>query len=171
MYTFIQNSNNSLRVKRTHHNKSGQMMHKNMISIPKPIIIPEESKNFSLSMQPYYDQINKCYKNIIVCNQPPAGPFKEYVYRIKTPRLSEFKTFNDPCNPLKECAYVVKKNNCCSCDDLMSADEIPDLITFLMNNNYKVVTDVTNMFNTSEISFNNSIGQKLICFVYFSGDI
>jgi hypothetical protein len=53
--------------------------------------------------------------------------------------------------------------------DLMTTDEIPDLISYLVSNGYNVDTSITKMFNTSEIRFDTNNGNKLICFVTYNG--
>ena len=37
----------------------------------------------------------------------------------------------------------------------MTPDEIPDLITFLMNNNYQIETQITNMLTQIEVKLTN----------------
>ena len=49
----------------------------------------------------------------------------------------------------------------------MVVDEVPDLISFLVENGYTVDTSITKMFNTSDIRFDTNTGNKLICFVTY----
>jgi len=51
----------------------------------------------------------------------------------------------------------------------MVVDEVPDLISYLVMNGYSVDTSITKMLNTSEIRFDNNLGNKLICFVTYNG--
>ena len=125
-----------------------------------------EAKSISLFSQPYLDTYNQCYKNIVVVNLPPQGPLNSFVRRINFPPLSEFKQ-PGTCNKLKQCGYALMSLNT-GCDNLMVVDEVPDLISYLMSNNYKVDTSVTKMFNTSDIRFDTNIGNKLICFVTYN---
>jgi hypothetical protein len=138
------------------------------------------SKNFSLSIQPYLDNVNQCYKNIIVINRIPQGPLAKYIKFINFPLLSEFKTYNSPCINYIKCGYVLTSfnnshlqmetyslnKNCC---DLMSVNEIPELISFLMENNYRVENNITQTLNSNNIIFNNYIGNKLILFATYLG--
>ena len=50
------------------------------------------SKTITLTSQPYYDQYNKCYKNIITVNDEPQGPLRELVRKIQSVANSKPKT-------------------------------------------------------------------------------
>ena len=136
----------------------------------KPIV----AKTVSLFSQPYLDTYNKCYKNIVVINLMPQGPLADLVRFTNFPPLSEFKT-PDSCSPLKQCGYALMSLGGCNMgcgkfgEDLMIVDEVPDLISYLVMNDYSVDTSITKMFNSSEIRFDTNIGNKLICFVTYNG--
>jgi hypothetical protein len=114
-------------------------------------------KTFTISSKPFYDQYNQCYKNILMVNALPQGPIKRFVRRIQLPRLSPFSSEN-ACNPLPNCGLALgslvgygtcyKNNSGC---DLMTPNDIPDLITFLIGNGYQIETQITNMLNQSEL--------------------
>lgn len=125
------------------------------------------SKSFALFSQPYLDRVNQCYKNIVVINNSPAGPLANYVKRIQFPILSPFKQ-SGPCSPIDKCGLALTSitNNCC-CGELMTVDEVPDLMTYLITNGYKVDTSLTKMFNASDIRFQTNNANKLICFVTY----
>jgi len=134
---------------------------------------PLQSKTVSLFSKPYLDTYNQCYKNIVVINLMPQGPLSELVRFTRFPPLSEFKT-PGPCSPMKDCGYALlslggngycSKNGC----DLMIVDEVPELISYLVSNNYKVDTSITKMFNGSDIRFNTNNDNKLICFITYQG--
>ena len=131
-----------------------------------------EAKTVSLFSQPYLDRINQCYKNIVTINLPPQGPLAELVRFIQFPKLSEFKQ-DAPCNKIKQCGYALTSLDGCSVnrcgDNLMTVDEVPTLISFLVSNGYTVDTSITKMFNQSEIRFDTNTGNKLICFVTYQG--
>lgn len=127
-------------------------------------------KTFTLFSTPYLDKFNQCYKNIITINNIPKGPLSNYVKRIQFPQLSPFKV-SSPCSEISKCGYVLTKidSQCFSkCgDNLLTTDDVPDLISYLVSNGYKVDTSITKMFNTSEIRFNTNNANKLICFVTY----
>jgi hypothetical protein len=164
MYNFINNMNNK-GVKRID-TKPNNL---NRGTPPPPL---HDAKTVSLFSQPYLDTYNQCYKNIVVVNLKPQGPLGDLVRFVKFPPLSEFKQ-PGPCSPLKDCGYaLISLDGCntgCSGKNLMVVDEVPNLISYLVSNGYSVDTSITKMFNTSEISFNNNTGNKLICFITYNG--
>lgn len=128
---------------------------------------------FTLSYQPFLDTYNKCYKNIVTTNIIPQGPLRRLVRQIKMPPLSHFQV-PGPCNPIQQCAlalvslgnnnyYYTGSSGCgkygSGCG-LMTPDEIPDLLSFLLENGYQMETQITNMINQSgtKISNKNIIG-------------
>jgi hypothetical protein len=166
MYNFINN---------TYKNKNKRIIQKpNSLKrgIPPP---PEQlSKTVSLFSQPYLDTYKQCYKNIVVINLKPQGPLGDLVRFVRFPPLSEFKQ-PGPCNLLKDCGYAIISLNGCNfgcgkfSSDLMVVDEVPNLISYLVNNGYSVDTSITKMFNESDIRFDTNTGNKLICFITYNG--
>ena len=113
------------------------------------------AKTITLTSQPFYDQFNQCYKNIITLNTEPQGPLRRLVKKIQLPRLSPFQV-EGPCNPIPKCALALQNLNYYTCGNkggcnLMTPNEIPDLTTFLLANGYQFETQLTNMLNQSEI--------------------
>lgn len=127
-----------------------------------------EAKTVSLFSQPYLDTINQCYKNIVVVNLKPKGPLGELVRLTKFPPLSEFKN-STPCSPIKQCGYALLSLDGFYNNELMSVDEVPTLISYLVSNGYSVDTSITKMFNNSDIRFDTNTGNKLICFITYNG--
>jgi hypothetical protein len=91
-------------------------------------------------------------------NLEPQGPIRQIVRRIKLPKLSPY---NNQC--YKICGFALQSlhginyrgSNINSCCNLMTPDEIPDLITFLTQHNYQIETQITNMLNQSEIKLSD----------------
>jgi hypothetical protein len=123
-----------------------------------------QAKTVSLFSQPYLDSYNQCYKNIVVVNMRPMGPLADLVRYVKFPPLSEFKQ-PGPCTPSKQCGYALQS---LAHNTLMEVDEVPTLISYLMSYGYSVDTNITKMFNSSEIAFDTNIGNKLICFITYT---
>jgi len=130
---------------------------------------------FTITSQPFYDQYNQCYKNILSVNLEPNGPLKYLVRRLQLPRLSPFQR-DTPCNPLPKCGLALASlqgfnSTCCKYNsgcNLMTPDEIPNLITFLLGNGYQIETQLTNMLNQSEIKLTNK--QIAFAVTYYSGN-
>ena len=113
---------------------------------------------FTITTQPYYDQYKQCYQNILMINIEPCGPLRRIVRRIKLPRLSQFdNNIDNTYNSGQQCGFAIQHivNNGCykmnSGCDLMSPNEIPNLISFLLANGYQIDTQITNMLNQSEV--------------------
>lgn len=123
------------------------------------------STTFTLYSQPYLDTCNQCYKNIVTVNMIPRGPFSKWIQSIQFKPLSEFKT-PGPCTKLQKCGYAVLSLH--SGQTLMTTDEVPELLSFLMSQGYTIDTSITKMLNTSDIVFDTDIGKKLICFVTYN---
>ena len=107
-------------------------------------------KTFTITSQPYYDQYNQCYKNILMVNVEPQGPLRRLVRRIKLPKLSPFQV-EGTCNQIQKCGLAIQGLNYSCNNNLMTPNEMPDLITFLFSNGYQIETQLTNMLNQSEI--------------------
>jgi hypothetical protein len=107
-------------------------------------------KTFTISSQPYYDQMNQCYKNILTINAFPEGPLRSIVRQIKFPKLSPFKQYSQCC-PIPSCGLVLYSLDTCDCDHLMTPEEIPNLIYYLTANGYQLETQFTNMLQHMDI--------------------
>jgi len=135
-------------------------------------------RTFTITTQPFYDQYNQCYKNILMINIIPDGPLKHLVRQLKLPRLSPFQ-YNGPCNNIPKCGLALTNffnnsnynnnynNNCNKCRDLMTPNEIPDLYSFLTANGYQIDTQLTNMMNQSEVKLTNS---RIVCSATYYGN-
>ena len=136
-------------------------------------------KTISLFTQPYLDTYNKCYKNIVTVNLVPQGPLQNLVTRIKLNTLSPFKQ-PGLCNPIQKCDFALvslsflgygpmnscEKNGC----NLMTADEIPTLFSYLLSTGYTIDTKITNMLNKSDIRFQTNDSKTLVCVITYTGN-
>lgn len=131
------------------------------------------SQSFALFSQPYLDRVNQCYTNIITINSFPKGPLSKFVKKIQFPLLSTFKISSSACDKNERCGLVLQSISDYGCVDckngsnLMSVDDVPNLMCYLISNGYKVDTSLTKMFNTSDIRFKTNNANKLICFVTY----
>ena len=131
----------------------------------------------SLFSQPYYDPCSQCYLNIVTMNLPPRGPLSELTRRIKLNPISEFKGSGN-CTRIQTCGLGLRSlrflsdfnsynNNCYSCSDLMTVDEVPDLFTYLLSKGYTIDTRITKMMNQSSIRFNTNNSNELIAMITY----
>jgi hypothetical protein len=122
---------------------------------------------YSLVGAPFYDERNQCYKKIIRINKFPQGPgpLQKIVKRVRSPRLSRFDVFSDNCgcgssnafNP--PCIFVVCNPN--APHEFLTVDEISELMSFLIDNGYKIDTSITKMLMKSNVKPSND----LICYI------
>jgi hypothetical protein len=131
----------------------------------------QSAKTVTLFSQPFLDTYNQCYKNIVTINLIPQGPLAQIVRRVQFPPLSPFKQ-PGPCSRINNCGLALAAlNGSCNknCSNLMVVDEIPDLMSYLLSNNYTINTSITKMLNTSDIRFQTENANKLICLVTYNG--
>lgn len=114
---------------------------------------------YSLTVRPYLDQHNRCYKKIITINAMPSGALGQYVRRINAPKLSPFKDAS-PCCPSSGCLYALAGLGGCR-TELMCVDDVPDLFGFLSTNGYTIDSDLTKMMQKSAVRLDND----LLCFI------
>lgn len=124
---------------------------------------------YSIVGAPFYDERNQCYKKIIRINKMPTGNLTHIVKRIRSPRLSHFDTYgegNGDCcggsgSGNTPCIFAVFHPN--HKNKLLTVDELPDLMTFLVDNGYTIDTSITKMLMKSNVKPSND----LICYVSY----
>jgi hypothetical protein len=116
---------------------------------------------YTLSVQSYLDQHNKCYRKILTINTKPTGPLSEHIKQINAPKLSSFKEAS-VCCPSNNCMFAITNINCNGCsNDLMCVDDIPNLFSFLSLSGYTIDTSLTKLMQKSDVRLNND----LLCFI------
>ena len=119
-----------------------------------------ESNTFTIISQPYLDQPQQCYYNILTINLLPKGPLKQRVVSIKTPPLSIFQISDSACCRVKQCALALTSF---TYNGLMRDTEVAELFSFLMGNGYTIQEKLTKLL------VNNDSGEnKTICFVTYN---
>ena len=94
--------------------------------------------SYELIISPYYNNLHKCYENILVLNTEPPGPLKNHIKRINIDNLSAFET-----NKERNCIYAIKNfDNPC---ELLLLNDISILLSFFNKNNYSVDYKVTKL--------------------------
>jgi hypothetical protein len=128
--------------------------------------------SYLLSSRPYLFGCE--YGNIITINLFPKGPLGKIVRQVNfsNNRLSEFTELNEYGN---KCGYALLslrhdgvRGRCVGSGrnnyHLMTANEIPDLFSFLMSNGYKIDTSLTKMMNSSNIQIDTN---NIIAFITY----
>ena len=123
--------------------------------------------SFTLSTQVYYDQFMQTYYNIIVVNTMPSGPLSRIVRRIQTPIM---RTFNAPMNgwntyDRKPCLFALMALHPSNYSSYMSVEEVPNLLSYLLANGYKVDTSITKLLSRGEVRYTDG---NVIAFVTYN---
>jgi hypothetical protein len=116
-------------------------------------------KSYFISSEVFLENCNlgEAYKNIVTINIVPEGPLVSLVRRVIHRPLSKFQGFqNQRCS----LALVSLKEPF----RLMNVNEVPDLYSFLIANSYNIDTNVTQMFNSGDIRFDN---KQILFFVNY----
>jgi hypothetical protein len=131
------------------------------------------NNSYLLSSRPYLFGCE--YDNIITINLFPKGPLAKIVKQVNfsNNRLSDFTDYENKCGyallslrglggGLGGGSYNCngRKNH-----HLMTANEIPDLFSFLLSNGYKIDTSLTKMMNNSNIQINMN---NIVAFITYT---
>jgi hypothetical protein len=156
-------------------------------------------KTTVMYLEPILNSYYKTYQNVITFNHIPSGPIREMVTTIRVPQLSTFQSFSpfygngggggvENCLPVLM-RYPIGYNGVASgyngvasgysafiknTDAAMGADDIPSVLSYLLENGYSVDTKMTRMLQSSEINIggpamNRPSGKrKMICFFTYN---
>ena len=139
-----------------------------------------KTKVWSLSMRPYYDHYSQRYINIMTINSEPFGPLTSIVRRLNPSRLSDVSSrSNDFEDRPYQCLYAIEyphnsypynnNNHNHSKLNLMNIDDISELYSFLLENNYEVDFRFTKLMQQSTVkpSHTSSSPLTLICYISY----
>lgn len=129
----------------------------NLLSLKKTMESPFDSNNNStitMYLEPMLEPYQNVYLKVITLSGKPTGSLSTLTRRIHVPKLSPFETFSITSKPFPNCIYVLARypytNN-----DWMVEEDIPNVLTYLQNNNYQIEKTLT------EISQKRN--RKVIC--------
>ena len=115
---------------------------------------------FSIKTEIYLDKYNDCYRKILVINKNPGDVhLNSYLKTIKKEKLSPF-TYDNCCNNYQSTHSSVAIMNPTNKNDFLPLENIGDFFTILIENGYKIDTEITKMLQQSSEKINN-----LICFI------
>jgi len=133
----------------------------------------DSGSSFALYLEPVLNTFVKEYMNVITVSSMPLGPLQPLVSTLNAPKLSPFREpspFDG--RPFGSCIYVLMRypgKRALSCSDaFMTADDIPAVLGFLMENGYQVDTDLSKMLMKSGVmggASNYSGKRRLIAMV------
>jgi|APGre2960657505_1045072.scaffolds.fasta_scaffold16782_3 hypothetical protein len=119
----------------------------------------KRQKSYFISSQAFLQNCSQynnsqAYKNIVTINLIPEGPLAMLVRRVQNRPLSKFQGyFENQQNQQNGCllAFISLQDG----SRLMDINEVPDLCSFLTSNGYRIDTNITQMFNSGNINFDN----------------
>jgi hypothetical protein len=130
--------------------------------------------SFALYLEPVLNQYYQTYQNVITVNHCPSGPIADMIIPISTVKLSPFQEngqFSEP--RYDSCMFILcryrKTSPLASIKNtkyFMTAEDIPSVLSYLIDNGYKINTDVTKLLFKSGLvdSQKNYRGKrKMIC--------
>jgi hypothetical protein len=121
--------------------------------------------NFFLDI--HYDYIEKKYFHIITLNKKPIGPLSKYIRSIALTNASSKidKSQENYCSYAIDSNILDNKEN--NKLNICTLESITIIYDFLINNNYIINNDLTNIFNNNNNNNNNIIsGNKRYLFTF-----
>lgn len=115
---------------------------------------------YLIKSEVFLDKINNCYKKILTISPNPKSndsylnSITKLVHREK---LSPYEEIEECCSP-PNCFYAFV-NPCNKCE-LLCVDQVAILFSELINNNYSIKSDLTQIMQNSDVKIPN-----LICFI------
>ena len=118
-------------------------------------ILHANMSTYTLFLQNYLDKTKDCYRKIITIDRMPVGPLSKITRRIQNPPLSPFSNSYSKCSSRQSCIFALTHQDRCS--ELMEAEDIPILYTYLASNGYTIQSNLTQMTTGTNVRFENSL--------------
>ena len=128
--------------------------------------------NVSFYLDNVLDSASQNYYKVISLSNMPRGPLANMVAVRRFPPLSEFQT-SSPWNTYgSQCKYVLMRfpdRGAGSISNLMSQEDVPSLLGYLMSNGYQVQTDLSRLIQEQGLHGSGvASSRKFICFASYS---
>lgn len=170
-----------LKMNMTFHSKPNKSI---VNTSPEPMESPfSQNSTFVLYLEPIYNSFLQTYQNIITLNVMPQGPLCNMVTHCQFPKLSSFQEPNVTFDPMMNCVYVLLRFPVSQVgsgygafkhsSNLMGADDIPSVFSYLQSQGYKVDTSLTSMLQDGRVVIGGvsdkrySGNRKMIAMVSF----
>ena len=117
------------------------------------------NKYYVLYSTLYYDMLSQTYNNILTLDNIPVGKLANLVKSIKISQISRNKIVSK-----NICTYAIINESGCG---YYTYNDVQLFITYLLNNNYKLYTDLDiNSYNIGAGTSYDSANRKPILFFY-----
>ena len=128
--------------------------------------------NVSFYLDNVLDSASQSYYKVISLSNMPRGPLANMVAVRRFPPLSEFQTSSPWNTHGSSCKYVLMRfpdRGSGSVSNLMSQEDIPSLLGYLMSNGYQVQTELSRLIQEQGLhSSGVDSSRKFICFASYS---
>jgi hypothetical protein len=140
-----------------------------------------KSNTIVFYLEPILNTYYKSYQNIITLNTMPPGPLANLVSYMSAPKLSayqQFGVFSSPTAAPGNCVHVLlrypkngvnQRPSFKNVDYFMTAEDIPSVLSYLVENGYTIESDLSKILHRSNIGFGGvsqsrlSGNRKMIC--------
>lgn len=126
--------------------------------------------NVSFYLDNVLDSGSQTYYKVISLSVMPRGPLSNMVAVRRFPPLSEFQTASPWDTHGSMCKYVLMRypeRGAGSVLNLMSQEDIPSLLGYLMSNGYQVQTDLSRLIQEQGLHSGGTLSRKFICFASY----
>ena len=133
----------------------------------------KSSTTITMYLEPYLNTYYETYQNIITFSGIPPGPIAQMVATISSPKLSPFQISSPFQRNPYNCMYVLMRypvgsNGVKTPDSFMTAEDIPAILSYLMQNGYMIDTEITKIIQKSGISMDTNLNGKRKMITMFS---
>lgn len=114
---------------------------------------------FQIMQTTYLHPSTHVYDKILVIDRDPTGPLKEMVTRISRPKLSPFQTVDRQmyCSCINAFTSLKCRGN------LMTINELPQLLSYLLSNGYIIDTALSKLIGNSTMES----GDRSVAFISY----
>jgi hypothetical protein len=110
----------------------------------------------------FYDTLGETYDYIITINSIPLGNLNNFVTTIKIPYIGKSQKYNYNCTYAITNNFLNYHNNNNNNNNICTIDNLPELITWLLSNQYIIEDKITSKINN--ITSNNSTPLFIISY-------
>ena len=106
----------------------------------------------------YYNNIDNNYYKLLSLNKIPNGPLRNYITNITltNPSTKINKSSENYCILTINSSILTTNNSNKKYINLCTIEDITEIYEFLINNNYAIINQLNNIYN-SNINYNNKI--------------
>jgi hypothetical protein len=124
-----------------------------------------ENNTINLYSEPILEPYQQIYLNVLTLSGIPKGPLSKMTKQMKVPKLSPF-------HPFPNCIYALTRypndQKYYSNDFWMLEEDIPSVLSYLQNHNYKIETSMVHHHHHHHHHDHHHPRKPIITFSYSS---